>query len=112
MSYPIMSGFPLSMAKGLKKSVQFNSVVQKTAAFRGTSSISLTPFPVWAFDADLDNVTGNESLATSVFATFLGIYMACQGQNGTFLFQDPQDSVVTYGNSCMLNVSNDSMALV
>jgi hypothetical protein len=93
------------MAKGLKKNPHFNTVVQKTAAGRGTSSTSLTPFATWDFEFDLDRITGNESTTASVLAQFTGTFMACNGSNGLFLFTDPQDNAVVYANSGMLNVT-------
>jgi uncharacterized protein (TIGR02217 family) len=108
MSYPIMTNFPLSMAKGLKKSPVFNTVVQKNAAGRGNSSFSLKPYPTWNFEFDMDSIAGNEAAATTVISGFLGLFMACAGSNGLFLFTDPQDYSVSYSNSCMADVSTSS----
>jgi hypothetical protein len=104
MSITIMPPLPLSMAKGLHKAPVFNTVVQPTAAKR-VSSVSLTPYPTWAFEFDLDAITGNEGAATSTIASFLGTLMVCQGRATTFLFTDPQDSTVSYSTSGMLNVT-------
>lgn len=90
-----MASMPLSLAKGLKKTPSFNSVVQKTAASVGNSAVALKPYPTWDFEFDLDRITGNEALGNSVLATFLGIYMATAGQAGLFLFVDPQDNSVS-----------------
>jgi hypothetical protein len=105
MSYVICPALPLSMAKGLHKSPVFNPVVQRTAASRGNSSFSLTPYPTWAFEFDLDAIQGNEAAASSALALFMGTYMACGASNGLFLFTDPQDSAVAYANSGMLDVT-------
>lgn len=105
MSYPIMPALPLSLAKGLHKAPMFSSVVQKTAAQRGNSSFSLTPYGTWNFEFDLDSIQGNEASSTSVLAQFFGIHMACNGRTGPFLFTDPQDNAVAYANSGMLNVT-------
>jgi uncharacterized protein (TIGR02217 family) len=105
MSLPIMPTLPLSMQKGLKKSPSFNSVVQKTAAKRGNSGISLTPYPCWSFEFSLDAITGNEAVVSSTLASFMGAFMATNGGAGLFLFTDPQDSTASYANSGMLNVT-------
>jgi hypothetical protein len=89
-----MPALPISMAKGLKKTPHFNTVSQKTAAGM-TSAVSLKPYPTWDFELDLDSIQGNEALASSVLAQFMSIYMATSGGAGLFLFQDPQDSMVT-----------------
>lgn len=96
MSTPVMSNFPLSMAKGLKKNPNFDgTIIQKTAAAVGNSGVSVKPYPTWDFEFDLDNVLGNESLANSVISSFMGIFMQCQGQAGLFYFLDPQDNFVS-----------------
>jgi hypothetical protein len=93
------------MAKGLKKTPHYNTVVQRAAAGRGTSSTSLMPYPTYDFEFDLDSIQGNEAAAASVLASFQGTFMASGGQGGWFLFTDPQDDTVAYGTSCMLNVT-------
>ncbi len=108
MAYPIMANFPLSMAKGLKKSPTYNTVVQKVAAGRGNASVGLMPFPTWAFEFDLDAIQGNESYVSSVVAGFIGLFMACGGQNGLFLFTDPQDTFVPLTTSTMVDVTSGS----
>lgn len=95
MSYPVMSNFPIAMAKGLKKTPNFSSVVQRTAAGMGNSGVALKPYPTWDFEFDMDWVLGNEALANSVVGSFMGIYMQCQGQASLFLFRDPQDNAVS-----------------
>ena len=80
MSYVSMPTLPLSMAKGLKKNPNFNTVFQKVAAGRGNASVSLKPYPTWDFEFDMDRITGNEALAASTVASFLGTQMACQGR--------------------------------
>jgi uncharacterized protein (TIGR02217 family) len=100
-----MAVMPMSMAKGLKKSPQYNTVVQRPAAGRGVSSTSLMPYPCWTFEWSLDSIQGNEALASSVLTSFLGTFMVCNGQGGFFLFTDPQDNTVSLANSAMLNVT-------
>ena len=106
MSIQIMSGFPLAMSKGLKKSPIFNSIVQRPVAGKGVAAASLMPYPTWAFEADFDRITGNEALANSVIAEFMGIHIACNGKTFPFLFVDPQDNTVTQSVSGMLNVTS------
>ncbi|MGA7590210.1 MAG: DUF2460 domain-containing protein [Candidatus Sulfotelmatobacter sp.] len=105
-----MPTLPLSMAKGLKKNPNFNTVFQKVAAGRGNASVSLKPYPTWDFEFDMDRITGNEALAASTVASFLGTQMACQGRNNLFLFTDPQDNTVSYATSGMLNVTAGAAA--
>lgn len=104
MSTPIIA-VSISLAKGLKKTPVWNTVLQKVAAGRGNSAVSLAPYPVWEFELDMDHITGNEAAATSVIAQFLGVYMQTQGSAGLFLFVDPQDSTVTQNTGVMLNVT-------
>ena len=104
MSYQTLS-VPVSMAKGLKKTPNFNSVRQKVASGRGNTAVALKPYPTWDFEFDADHITGNEASSSSVIAQFLGTYMLCQGSTGLFLFTDGQDSAVSYTNGVMLNVT-------
>ena len=96
---------PLSLAKGLKKTPNFNTVRQKVAAGRGNAAVSLKPYPTFDFEFDMDHITGNEEASSSVLAAFFGVFMATAGGAGLFLFVDPQDSNVSYANSGMLNVT-------
>lgn len=110
MAYTIMPTLPLSMAKGLHKTPNFNNVLQKVAAGRGNASVSLKPYPTWDFEFDMDRITGNEAVSSSTVAQFLGTQMACQGSNLLFLFTDPQDYAVSYADSGMLNVTTGAAA--
>lgn len=106
MSYPVLPTMPISMAKGLKKSPNFNgNSVQRVAADRGNVSLIVKPYATYDFEFSMDNITGNEEVASSTVAAFNGTYMACQGTGNLFLFTDPQDSAVSYANSGMLNVT-------
>jgi uncharacterized protein (TIGR02217 family) len=105
MSISVMANYPIAMSKGLKKSPTANSIVQKTVANKGVASASLQPYPTWVFEFDMDRITGNEALASSVIASFIGIHIACNGRAFPFLFIDPQDNAVTQINSGMLNVT-------
>jgi uncharacterized protein (TIGR02217 family) len=93
-AYPIMPTMPLSMAAGLTKSPNFNTVRQSGSA-GVNSGIALKPYPTWDFEFSLDNVTGHEHTASSVVAQFFGTFMATAGGAGLFLFTDPQDNSVT-----------------
>jgi uncharacterized protein (TIGR02217 family) len=105
MSFVIMPTMPLSLAAGLKKTPNFNTVRQKVAAGRGNAAVSLKPYPTWDFEFSLDHITGNEAAGSSVIAQFFGTFMACGGGTGLFLFTDPQDNAVATANSGMLNVT-------
>lgn len=94
MSYPIMPTMPISMASGLKKTPNFNTVRQKSAA-GVNSALALKPYPTWSFQFSLDSIVGHEQDAASVVAQFFGTFMATAGGAGLFLFSDPQDNAVT-----------------
>jgi hypothetical protein len=94
MSYPIMPTMPISMAAGLKKSPNFNTLRQKGTA-GVNAAVALKPYPTWSFEFSLDHITGHEQLATSVVAQFMGTYMATAGGANLFLFTDPQDNTLT-----------------
>ena len=96
---------PLSLAKGLHKTEHFNNVRQKTVANRANACASLMPYPTYDFDFSLDSITGSEAAASSTIAQFKGTYIACNAGGNLFLFTDPQDNSVSYGNSGMLNVT-------
>lgn len=89
-----MPTMPLSMAAGLKKSPNFNTVRQKGSAGIN-SGVALKPYPTWDFEFSLENILGHEHTASSVVAQFFGTYMATAGGAGLFLFTDPQDNSVT-----------------
>lgn len=89
-----MPTMPLSMASGLKKTPNFNTVRQKGSAGIN-SGIALKPYPTWDFEWSLDNIVGHEHTASSVVAQFFGTFMATAGGAGLFLFTDPQDNSVT-----------------
>jgi hypothetical protein len=94
MSFPIMPTMPISMASGIHKSPNFNTVRQKGAA-GVNAAIALKPYPTWDFEWSMDHVTGHEHTAASVVAQFLGMFMATAGGAGLWLFTDPQDNTVT-----------------
>lgn len=107
MSYPVMgTTIPWSLVKGgFRKTPHFESLVQKTAAMRGTSTLALMPYPTWDFSLDLNMVLGGESIASSVLQSFLNLYMLTCGGGGFFLFTDPNDNAVALTAGVMLNVT-------
>lgn len=107
MSYPVMStSIPWSLIKGgFKKTPDFNTVVQPTAASRGDSSYSLKPYGTWLFEIDLAFVLGGPAIAASLVKSFLGTFMACSGRANYFQFTDPTDAVVGLDQGIMLNVT-------
>lgn len=112
MPYPVMSTIvPWGLVKsGFKKTPDFNTVFQKTAASRGDSSYSLKPYPTWNFELDLSFVLGGEAVAGSVLQSFLGTFIACCGGASYFLFTDPNDNAVTQANGIALNVTPGAAA--
>jgi uncharacterized protein (TIGR02217 family) len=94
MPFPTMPTMPISMAAGLKKSPNFNTVRQKGPA-GVNAAISLKPYPTWDFEFSLDHITGHERLASSVVAQFIGTFMATAGGANPFYFTDPQDNTLT-----------------
>jgi hypothetical protein len=96
MSYPVMStSVPWSLVKGgFHKTPSYSSLVQIPTSGRGRSAISLKPYPTWNFGVDLNMVQGGEWVQGSVLQTFLGLFMACCGRGGFFLFTDPNDNAV------------------
>jgi len=106
MSIAILSGFPIAMSSGLKKSPVFSSIVQRPAAGKGVVAASLQPYPTWSFGFDADKIQGSEAALSSVLSAFMGLHAVSQGRTFPFLFLDPQDSTVTQGTSAMLNVTS------
>lgn len=107
MSFPVMStSVPWSLVKGgFHKTPCFESVVQKAAAGRGTSTLALQPYASWAFELDLNLVLGGEAVVGSVLQSFLSCYMQACGAGGFFLFTDPNDSTVALAVGIVLNVT-------
>ena len=91
MSLPILQNFPIAMSSGLRKTPNFNSVLQKGPAGIN-AGISLKPYPTWDFQFSMDNIEGNEQAAQTALAQFFGIFMATAGGAGQFLFKDQQDN--------------------
>lgn len=95
---------PWSLVKGgFHKTPHFESLTQKTAAVRGTSTLALMPYPSWDFSVDLDMVSGGESQVGTILQLFLECFMATCGGGNYFLFTDPNDNTVS--NGVMLNVT-------
>jgi len=104
MSYQVLDSTVQPLV-GLKKAPKGNNIRQMTAARRGNVTVSLMPFPTWAFEADL-LATGTQGLATSQLALFQGLYIATNCGASLWLFNDVTDNSVTTANSGMLNVSS------
>jgi hypothetical protein len=94
MSYVIMPPMPISMASGLKKSPNFNSLRQKGPA-GVNAGVALKPYATWDFEFSCDHIKGHEQAAASVVAQMLGTFMATAGGANPFLFTDAQDNTVT-----------------
>ena len=107
MPYATMStSVPWSLVKsGFKKTPDYNTVKQKTAASRGDAAFSLKPYPTWNFNLDLNAVLGGEWVSGSVLQDFLGCFMACAGGAALFLFTDPNDNTVALSAGVALNVT-------
>jgi hypothetical protein len=108
MSYPIISASIKWKLEGYKKTPNFNSVVQKTAASRGNAAASLKPFCTWDFDLELPANQSSILATSSIVSEFIGNFAATQGQGGLFLFNDVTDNTVTVATSGMLDVTPGS----
>lgn len=96
---------PWSLIKGgFHKTPSFESLVQKAASGRGTSTLAMQPYATWCFEVDLNLVTGGEAFG-SILQAFLSCYMQACGGGGFFLFTDPNDSAVQLATGVMLNVT-------
>jgi hypothetical protein len=94
-----MSNLVLSMPRGdngsftwpITKYPVFNTIEQKTAAFRGSTYVSLTQYPIWRFDFDVPFLRGRLSDPNSPVSLIMGMILAMRGRADTFLFDDPWD---------------------
>lgn len=112
MTYALMNtGVPWSLVKGgFHKSPGYKTLKQETVTGRGDGAIALRPFPVWAFEVDLNLVSGGEAVQASVLQWFLGCFMATYGGAGLFLFTDPNDNtVVNNSQSCLIAAPSGSL---
>jgi hypothetical protein len=80
----------------IKKSPGYKTLVQTPANNRGEVRISLTPYPIWVWDLDLDYLKGDMSTGqvSSALQSIVGFFGQMQGAASDFLYQDP------YDNSC------------
>lgn len=105
MSYPILSSSIKWKLETYKKTPNFNSVVQKTAANRGNAGFALKPFCTWDFELELPTSNGSLGSTSSIVAQFIGILAATKGQAGLFLYDDVTDDTIAAANSGMINVT-------
>ena len=90
---------------GFKKTPHFNTKKQIPAARRGIYTIAVMPYCTWDFSVNLENITGNEATASSVYALFTGLYMQTCGGAGFWYMNDVNDNTVTTSTGIMLNVT-------
>jgi hypothetical protein len=81
----------------IKKSPGFKTLVQTPANNIGELRISLTQYPIWVWELDVDYLKGDMSAAESGSALqeVLGFFGSMQGAASDWLYQDP------YDNSCV-----------
>src|SRR5438309_1422673 len=70
---------------------EFNTVEQRTAALRGSTYVSLTPYPIWHFEFNVPYLRGRLSDPTSAVSIVMGVIFAMRSRADTFLFEDPWD---------------------
>ena len=90
-SFPVLPGQTWSVHKRPTFSTRVAAHVSGREVRRSTYSNTLYEFEV-AFDGLASS--GFPGLGSSSLQTLLGCYLACQGQFGTFLYNDPSDSSV------------------
>jgi len=80
----------------IKKSPSYKTLQQTPANNRGEVRISLTPYPIWVWELDLDYLKGDMSTGSvnSSFQEITGFFGQMQGAASDWLYQDP------YDNSC------------
>ncbi len=108
MSYPVLSSSVNWKLESYKKTPVFNSSVQKNAAMRGISAASMMPFPSWDFQVELPANKSSILTTSSIISQFLGVFGACQGRGGLFLFNDATDNSVSLTVGGMLDVTPGS----
>jgi uncharacterized protein (TIGR02217 family) len=88
-TYPAGSrGWPI------KKSPQFNTLIETPVSRRGETRISTTPYCTWSFDLTFPLLKGTFNDATSYLNQLVGFYMQMQGQANSWLFNDPHDNII------------------
>ena len=87
----------------IKKSPGYKTLVQTPANNRGEVRISLTPYPIWVWDLDLDYLKGDMSSGSvsSAFQEIVGFFGQMQGPASDWLYQDP------YDNNCVGQLLGD-----
>ena len=84
-----------SFGWNFNKYPQFNTVEQKTAAFRGSTYISLAPYPIWHFEFNVPYLRGRLSDPTSAVSLVMGVIVTMRARADTFLFEDPWDKTAS-----------------
>jgi uncharacterized protein (TIGR02217 family) len=75
----------------MKKTPEFNTIDQTTAAFQGSISIALAQYPRWRFTLSIPQMQGRLDDSTSPIALITGLFLICKGKAGSFLIQDTSD---------------------
>src|ERR1700760_3970166 len=84
-----------SFGWNFSKYMEFNTVEQKTAAFRGSTYMPNAPYPIWHFEFNVPYLTGLVSDPTSAVSAVMGVIASVKGRGDNFLFTDPNDNTVT-----------------
>lgn len=95
MSYPVMPTIPMSLSKGVKKTPNFGTIFQPTAAGMNNAAAQIKAYPTTDYEFDMSGVEGDWTIANTVIAGFIGTYIACGGRANLFLFTDPNDNSCT-----------------
>lgn len=90
-----MAVVTVSPAFGVVKTPRFNTIAQETAAIQGSVYVAAAQYPVWDFKLTIPYITGRIDDPSSVIAQLLALFLAAKGRAGTFVFQDPNDYMVT-----------------
>ncbi len=96
-SFPTLAG----QAWGSHKKPVFSTVVASHVSGREVRT-PLYQNPVWEFEVTFDGLDSTSTgaygqLGAQSLQSLMGLFLACQGQYGTFLYTDPTDSSVMNG---------------
>lgn len=76
----------------VKRTPNFNTIVQQAASGREVR-VALREYPLWDWDLPFDWLSS--TAAKQDWQTLVGFFLQRQGSYDSFLFSDPDDSVVT-----------------
>jgi len=79
----------------ITRTPRFNTIRQDTAAYRGQTRISLSPYPVWDVEIDTAYFTGSESTISSSYQLALGLFGQMKGSADDFLVTMPGDNTIS-----------------